>query len=136
MTSVRNLGRAFLQDFFCVILAGLSTYYLSAFIGSFYCNAIGNCSAGVASVDFTVVMGLLLGYLLFVPLFLRLFGSTSKNWWIAVLTLPIFVFLIYTEIRLTQLGPLVLSGAVGFLVGTLGKKAFWKLVPGVMARIS
>lgn len=128
--------RSFFQNLVCVILAGVVAYYLSVFTGSLYCNRVGNCSAGIASVDFTAVMGLLLGYFLFVPIFLALFGAKGKNWWIAVLTLPIFTWTIYMDIRLMQLMPLVLSAVAGFLLGTIAHKTLQKLAPAFMAKIS
>ena len=82
-----------------------------------------------------MAMGLLLGYFLFVPLFLGLFGTKGKNWWTAVLTLPIFVWAIYMDVRLTQLAPLVFISIGGFFIGVIGNRVLWKLVPGVMAKV-
>ena len=125
----------FFQNLACVIFAGLITYLLSTFAGSLYCEVIGGCSAGLASLDFTTAMGLLVGYFLFIPLILALLGTSGRTWWAIGLILPILGLSIYIGVRSSQLVPLIVIAAVGFLVGTLANKALWKFVPGVMAKI-
>src|SRR3989344_5314604 len=99
MVSAKNFAMTFFQNLVCVILAGLITYYLAAVIGSFYCGTIGGCSAGLTSLDFTTAMGLLLGYFIFIPSVLVVFGTRGKYWWILIFTLPVLALLIYISGR-------------------------------------
>ncbi len=135
MNSGKKLGFVFFQNLFCVIFAGLITYLFSPFVGSFYCRVVGGCSAGLASLDFTTAMGLLVGYFLFIPLVLTLFGTNGRNWWMIGLILTILGLSIYIGVRLSQLVPLIAIATVGFLVGTIANKGLWKIAPGIMAKI-
>lgn len=129
-------GKTFIQNTTCVLMAALTSYYFSSVIGEFYCGTIENCSAGLASVDFSSIIGLLLGYFFFIPSILISFGSGGKKWWIILLILPILIWAIYAGIRLMQLAPIVLSAAAGIILGVLVNKALTRLAPSFMRKIS
>ena len=80
-------------------------------------------------------MGLLLGYFLFVPLFLRLVDAIGNKWIIAALVLLPLILLIYIQVPLVQLTPFLLVSAMGYVAGALANKALWKFAPGVMAKL-
>src|SRR3989344_2586456 len=125
--------RIVFQNLTCVLVAGIAAYYFSTIVGSFYCNIFGNCSAGIASVNFSAVVGLLLGYFIFVPFLLTIFGARGKNWWVVASTTPLFMWAIYMDIRLMQLVPLIVASVTGLILGILAHKVLRGLAPSLMS---
>ena len=84
--------------------------------------------------DLSIVMWMLSLYIFFIVFLLIGFGSNHKLWWIGIALIPAILFEVLID-PLHIYFPIVL-GLIAWGLGYLANKALWKLVPGVMAKIS
>ena len=80
------------------------------------------------------LVGVPLAVIFLLTLLVRASGKEKVWWWVLVSLLPTILFEIAFDI-LHLYVPVVL-GAIAWGLGYLGNKALWRLVPGVMEKIS
>src|SRR3989344_4635030 len=130
------LAKQLLRNLLCLLFAGVLIYAFTGFAGRIYCSAVeGGCSAGLASVNFAPLMGLIISYFFFIPFSFSLFGSRGKHLWVAVFTAPVLLGLLYIDSHLPDLVPFLISGISGLLAGVFANKSLKKIAPGDMAKI-